>query len=268
MEYVSVTKRLSTRTALYGYIVAIAAAECMSRFAGITIGVLLDAVIVFVLLNHSILMSPAHSGAIDAPRRRQAQSFLVIALAPLLRILSVTIPVQEIPKIYWYAVAGVPILAGVTLATRLCDLSISDLAFRLRHPWTQVGIAVLGLPLSYVGFILLRPRPVTASVDWPSMLAGAVILIVFSAFTEEIIFRGLVLRVLTEAIGPSGALLSSLLFASMYIGSRSIGYVLLIGVTGLFFARCVTRTGSIWGVVASHSMFIIGVALVWPLTGV
>jgi membrane protease YdiL (CAAX protease family) len=82
--------------------------------------------------------------------------------------------------------------------------------------------------------------------------------------TEELIFRGLLQHVLIEVFGPVGLLWSTGIYASLYISSLSVAYVLFIGLVSLFFGWCVRRTGSLWGVVAAHSGVAVGMACVWP----
>jgi membrane protease YdiL (CAAX protease family) len=100
--------------------------------------------------------------------------------------------------------------------------------------------------------------------DGPHLLVGAVILTVFAASTEEVLFRGLLQHVVTDICPRSGVLWSAFLFASMYIGSLSVGYVLFMGLVGLFFGWCVRQTGSLWGVILAHGGLIVGLVCVWP----
>ena len=50
----------------------------------------------------------------------------------------------------------------------------------------------------------------------------------------------------------------------MHLGSLSPGYVLFMLLVGLFFAWCVDRTGSLWGVAVAHGFLVIGMLLVIP----
>jgi membrane protease YdiL (CAAX protease family) len=60
-------------------------------------------------------------------------------------------------------------------------------------------------------------------------------------------------------------LYSSILFATMYIGSLSLSYVIFMGLVGLFFSWCVYRTASLWGVTLAHGVMMAGMLLVWPV---
>ncbi len=244
----------STTIVVSAYIVAIGVSEIILAINGVIPGILFHAILVLALLSHYVIRE-------QAPYRRALPA---LALVPLMRILSLTMPIREVPQIYWYAMVGVPLLLAVTLTARLLDLSRNSLGLRLPSWRPQMAITSSGLPLSLAAFILLRPEPLIAGLDWRDVAIGSLILMIFTGFTEEIIFRGILQQVANEILGPAGVLCSSILFATMYIGSLSLSYMLFIGLVGLFFGWCVNRTGSIWGVVLAHSILNIGMILVWP----
>jgi len=97
------------------------------------------------------------------------------------------------------------------------------------------------------------------------LLVASVILIIFAGFTEEMIFRLMIQQTLNRIFGRFGVFLAGVLFASMYVGSLSPGYVLFIGLSGLFFGFCVECTGSIWGAAAAHGLMNVAMLIGWPL---
>jgi len=212
-----------------------------------------------------------------------------------LRILSLVMPLQEIPPIYWYAFIGAPLLVAALLTARHLGLSFASLGFSSPRWPLQIAIATSGLPLGLIAFFLVRPEPLTPSFQWRGLAIGSVILVIFVGFTEEFLFRALLLqvaprrwgrpRVLRRPMGRGGhrtgsdphdghfkkalpvdpgLFWSSAVFAIMSIGSRSFLYVLFVGLIGMFFGWCVRRTGSTWGVVAAHSALVIGALLIFP----
>jgi len=239
--------------AVPAYIAAIAVAEAVGAGIGVVPSILGHAVLISILLSQYVLT--------QVPYRRVLP---VLAIVSLLRILSFTAPIAQVPDIYWYVLVGLPLLVAVALTVSLLDFSWAQLGLR-RGPWMpQLLVASSGLPLSLAGFLLLRPRPFASMPGWREVAIGVVILLIFVGFTEEILFRGLLQHVATEVFGRTGVLCSSLLFAIMYIGSRSASYLLFIALLGLFFGWCASRTGSIWGVVLAHSFIAIGMTFVWP----
>ena len=239
-------------TSAYAGLIAIA--EAIGVLVGAVPGALGHALLVPVMLSHY---------ALDETLSRRILP--VLALAPLLRILSFVMPIEQLPQIYWYALVGVPVLIAAALTAHLLGLSWATLGLNLRARPLQPLIALSGLPLSMAAFFILRPEPLISEVDWPTIIIGAAILTIFTGFTEEFIFRGLLQHVASKALGSRAAVLySSILFAIMYTGSLSLGYVLFIALAGLFFGYCVNKSGSIWGVVLAHSIMNIGMVFIWP----
>lgn len=101
--------RTSTSTILWigMYGLAIIAVEAVVGFFDPILGAALDAVLLFVLLNNFFFSK----GTDD-------QIYLVLALLPLLRILSLVVPVVQVPQIYWYAMVGIPVLLAAGLVMR------------------------------------------------------------------------------------------------------------------------------------------------------
>ena len=94
------------------YVAAIAGAEFVVARVGVVPGLICHALILLALLDH-------YAWQRSAPYRR---ALPVLALAPLLRILSLAMPIGAVPRLYWYVLVGLPLLAGVMLAGRLLDV--------------------------------------------------------------------------------------------------------------------------------------------------
>jgi membrane protease YdiL (CAAX protease family) len=237
------------------YIAAIVLAELVGAYGSTGVGASLHGVLIVALLIH-------FSWGESAAYRRLLP---VLALAPLLRLLSLAMPAPQIPSIYWYALVGIPLLLAAGLTIRLLRLPREALGLQTHYPELQTLIAVSGLPLGLAAFTILRPQPLFGGLDWAAMLVSAVLVAFFTGFTEEFIFRGLVQAVVCEGFGAAGAIVgSSVLFAAMYIGSLSPGYVGFMAVVGLYFGFCVDKTRSLWGVAWAHSLMSIGLIVIWP----
>ena len=238
--------------ALFAFLIA--AAEAVLAFVGVVPGVALDAVILFALLN-LFLFRKGNDGEI----------YLVLALLPLLRIFSLVVPVSQVPQIYWYAMAGTPFLLALALTARFVKPRWTGLQLS-RRAWVIQGvIAVSGLPLAFAAYLILRPTPLFTRLDWQEILIGSLILILFSGFMEELVFRSMLQSVMQRTFGRYGLLISSALYASMFLGSLTPGFVMLMGLIGLLFGYTVERSGSIWGAVIAHSILSIGLILILPV---
>jgi membrane protease YdiL (CAAX protease family) len=244
------------RRVIWAYVLAIVVAEVVTVYLNAAIGVAAHALIVITLIANYIWREAA-------PYRRMLP---VLALVPLLRILGLALPSPSVPLVYWYAVVGIPILVAATLAAHLLRFSPTDLGLKGRNGLTQVVIAISGLPLGAAAYLILRPIDLIVGFDWLAILLGSAVLTVFVGFMEEFIFRGLIMRATREVFGRQAAIIcSSLLFATLYIGSLSLGYLIFIGLVGVYFAYCVDKTGSLWGVSVAHSLMIIGYIVILPV---
>ncbi len=235
------------------YLALIAGAEAIGVFIAPVPGMIAHVVLLPVLLSHYVL----------AEQKSYRRLFVALALLPLLRILSWTMPVKQLPGLYWYTLVGLPLLTAVILTTRFPDISPATMNVHA-SPWQQqIGVILSGAGLSLAAFLIARPQPLI-NLNAVEMAAGEIILILLTGLTEELIFRGLLLNAVEEIFGSGSILYSSALFAIMYVGSLSLGYVLLMGAVGLFFGWWVRRTGSIWGAALAHGLLNIGLLLVWP----
>jgi uncharacterized protein len=240
------------------YTVAIIGAEVVAVVGGVAAGTVCDAVLLGILWTHYVLASRGAARSLT-PSHPLPRALPALALLPLLRILSVTMPVRVLPQISWYALIGVPLLLGVVITARVLDLSASGLVLRVQGWWPwQPLIALSGLPLAVIALALMQPEPLIARTDVGvgPVLVSALILLIFVGCTEELVFRGVLQHVAVDVFGRAGLVWSSALFAFMYLGSLSPSYVLFMLLVGLFFAWCVDRTGSLWGVAAAHGVFI------------
>lgn len=241
------------------YIAAIAGAEIVSAFLGPHLGIICDGVLLILLLGHYLMLNSADSPGDRLATTQLGQALAVLSLLPLLRILSLTMPAKSIPEVYWNALIGVPLLIAAVLTVRLLNWRPGDIGLTLRSWWMQPLIALSGIPLSVAAYVAIRPAPPASEFEWPNAAIGAAILIIFGGFMEEFLFRGLLQRVAGEIFGRWSIVLTSLLFAMMFVGSRSAPEVALMGLIGLFFSWCVERTGSIWGVVLTHALILFGI---------
>jgi membrane protease YdiL (CAAX protease family) len=246
---------LQAAVVVRAYLSAIAAAEGMAIFVGPVAGVVCHALLIPMLLSHYMWEET----------RTYRRILPILALAPLLRLLSFAMPIRDLPPIFWYGLIGVPLLLAALLTARRLGYSAAQVGLQLRAPLAQLVIAFTGLPLSLLAFYLLRPEPVVPDANIPLLISGVILLTFFTGFLEEFIFRGLLQYAVTDIFGTAGLFYSVALFTVLYLATLSLSYILFMGLLAIFFSWCVHKTGSIWGVVVAHSIFSIGFLLIWPL---
>lgn len=252
----------SLRIIVAGYLAALVASETVGAFVDADVGLACHAAVLLVLLGVALTLT---QGEPSAERPLDAlEIFPALALVPLARILSLTMPVPDLPTIYWYAVTGAPLLLAILLTARLLGAQWTRETFRFGWSRTQGLMAASGLPFGLLSYLALGPdRPEPHLM--PSLaIVGILVLPVFTGLTEELLFRGIVQRFLTEVFGEVGLIASAGVFTVMYLGTRSAPYIVLIALLGLLFGWCVRETQSLAGVVVAHGLISIGLVLVWP----
>ncbi len=236
-----------------GYLCLIAASEVILTGDAIR-AVVMDLVLLMVFVTHAAL-------ARDQGQRR----FLtVLALAPLTRVLSLTLPLQHIPLIYWYGIIATPLVIAAALAAQIVGLDRRSIGLRLTHLPIQAAVAAFGLVLGAMEYLILRPTALISHLSWASIWIPAFILLAASGAAEEFLFRGVMQSAARSVFRRYTVIYVSLVFAALHIGYRSlVDFIFVLGV-GLIFGYIVERTGSIAGTSISHGVANIMLYLVVP----
>jgi membrane protease YdiL (CAAX protease family) len=241
------------------YFALILSAESLTMFYGVIPGAILYGVLLIVLTNLSYFLRTELG-------RRIA---LVFTLLPLLRILSLVMPVQQVAPILRYVLVGVPLLLSTMLVVRVTKLQSFRLDLTLLEWIYQIIIGASGIPLGVIAALVLKPPLDLVSIPnlfW--IFVHWIVLTLFGALTEEIIFRGLLQKVLSYSFGFFSILISSILYATMFIGTLSPATIIFFGLTGLLFSIWVRITDSLLGVIIAHSLLNIVFLLIIHLFGI
>ncbi len=220
-------------------------------------GAILDAALMTVLLGHYVWGE-------RAPHRKL---FPVLALIALLRVLSITAAVPRLPMVTWYITVGGALLIGELLTIRLVEEPWERLNLTIRRWRVDLAIAAFGVPAGLVGYLLLRPGLLMTDAGPAQVLAGMIGIVVFGAFVEALLFRGLLQSVAIETFGDEriGLVYAAAMSGVMYLGSGSLPYTIAVGAYALLLGAVILRGGSLWGAAASHGVALVGMAFVWPI---
>ncbi len=145
---------------------------------------------------------------------------------------------------------------------RAIDEPVRRLHLRIAWPVLDLVVMDAGVPLGVVGYALLRPEPLLDHPAGPELVAAALVLVVCGGLVEELIFRGLLLAVSEKLIGRRGPAIIyvAAINATLYLGSGSIAYALLIGGVGIVYGAALARGASIWSVSVSHGLLLVSMA--------
>ncbi len=239
------------------YLLLLAVAELLITFTPPITGMIMHALLLVSLLTHA-----AYSA--DPPSRAL---LLTLCLAPLIRLLSMGLPLVNLPQMSWYFLVSVPLFISCGMLIRLLRYSRADLGLRWGNLGLQGLIVLLGLALGALEYAILRPQPLIAALSWQQLVIPALILLVCTGFCEELIFRGVMQRAAYAALGRWAIIYVAAIFAVLHIGYRSFADLLLVFVVGVVFGLIVQRTGSLLGVTLAHGLTNIMLFLVMPFFG-
>ncbi len=244
------------------YLLAIVAAEVITTITAQPLwGTVCHIVILAAVIIHSA----------TASEYRYREFILSLALVPLIRIISLAMPLANIPQIMWYPIIYIPLLAAAVMVVRILGYRAGEVGLNFRLLPVQIVIGLSGFLFGVVEYFILAPEPMVIELTWQGVWLMALIFLVFTGFVEEFIFRGVLQRTAVGAFGWWGIVYVSLLFAAVHMVHYSeVGLagllidIAFVFVIALFFGWVVKKTGSLFGVSLSHGITNIILYLVAP----
>jgi membrane protease YdiL (CAAX protease family) len=242
------------RTEWLLYLAALVTAELVISLGSAALGLTLHILLMFTLLFRASF----------APLRERAL-LTALVLAPLIRIVSLALPLNGLPTTYWHVLISIPLFTACILWIRSLQLSRYQLGLRLSHGLrAQLLIGFLGYPLGGVEFLILRPTASTNASTTGAIVLLVAILLICTGFLEELIFRGILQAAALRLFGRSGLVYVSGVFAALHIGYLSLVDVVFVFGVGVLFGWLVLKTGSLLGVSIAHGMTNVLLLLVLP----
>jgi len=239
---------------IWGWLGLITLAEALVAFGAPEPGLWLHVVILLGLAAHVGLAGRAAEGRLA----------LALMLAPLIRLLSLGLPLGGVPLVLWYPIVGAPLLLAAFAVVRRAGLGRAEIGLSAGRPLVQIALAGCGMAIGAVEYLILRPPALGLPAGWAGVIAGGLALLIFTGLLEELIFRGLLQRLAPAALGAWGLTYVSLLFAVLHLGHRSLLDVIFVYVIGRAFAQLVRWGGSILGVTLAHGLANITLYILMP----
>ena len=236
------------------YLLVITIAEIVTVIIEPMWGIVCHIMVLVAVILHSALIS----------RQTHQQLLLSLALVPLVRIISLSMPLVNIPQIWRYPVIYAPLLVAAVMVARILNLRAKDIGLSLGFFPVQLVVALSGLVFGVAEYFILKPGPEIVELTWQAMWLPALIFIACTGFVEEFIFRGVMQHTALGALGWWGIVYVSLLFAILHMGFLSWIDLAFVFAVALFFGWVVKRTGSLLGVTLAHGITNIVLYLVVP----
>ena len=210
--------RLSSKTRIFpfAYILPIAIAERLIAYFQVGVGLALHGIVLFALFGHAAFLYP--SG------KETANVLVAMSLAPLVRIFSLYAPLSQFHYVQWFLILSMPLFCAIFAVIFFQHLKEWEigLAFKPKQLPLHMAIALTGPLFGFVEYLILRPEPMVESLSFRAIAAPIVILIVYTGFIEEFIFRGIIQHNAVKCFGTGwGLFFGTFLFAIMHIGNLS-----------------------------------------------
>jgi uncharacterized protein len=238
------------------YLLAVAAAEMLTS-RNPQLGLIIHA---------AILLGVLVQGAWTTDTQRRALLW-TLALVPLIRLVSLTLPLGPLPPVYWYVAIGIPLFIGSLLAARALRYSRHDLGLRLslRSLLLTFLMVPIGLILGALMYLVVEPRPLARELTLEAAWLPAVILLLCTGVVEELIFRGLLQRAAVGLFGPGlGLTYAAIVSTVLYLGYLSWPVLGLAFVIGVLFAALRQRSASLLPAILGHASVNISLFLIAP----
>ncbi len=234
--------------AILGYSVLLTIAELLTTFTDPMLGLLLHMLIMLGLLGLAARwwQHPIH------------RMLLAFVAGPLIRIMSLSLPLAGLPFIAWLLITSIPLFATVIVTMQVLQLTRRDVGLMLRPRTaalrTEIVIALSGIPLGFLEWSILRPPPLLEGLNIAQVWFPVVVIFISTGLMEELVFRGVMQKTAHELLGAIAIPLVALIFAILHIGYQSwLDFFFVFGV-GWFYGWAVQRTGSILGATISHGL--------------
>ena len=193
---------------------------------------------------------------------------LSLAMVPIIRLISLSLPLANFPLIYWYFIISIPIFVAAYMIIKQLGYSWVEMGINGRYLLWQIPIALSGFAIGYLEFLILKPDSLIKTFTWVQYVLAGLILLISTGFLEELIFRRIMQVTAVERFGRGfGIVYVAAIFGVMHIGYNSFVDVLFVFMAGLYLGWVVDKTGSIIGATLAHGIANITLFLIMPALG-
>lgn len=243
---------------LLGYVVIFSLAEFMAARVAPMTGLWFHTGLLVALFAHSVV----------ADDERESELFLAMAVLPLIRILSLSMPLWLASQTFWFPMVNIPLIIGTLIAAQQLRYTRFQLGLRmprLKELPLQMLVASSGLLIGWTERQIIQPVPLSASLEPADIIVPALSLMLFTGLSEELLFRGVLQEAAIKALTPWwGILYVSAIFGILHMGWQSSLDVIFVAVVGAYFGWVVYKTKSIFGVTLAHGIANIMLFIVLP----
>jgi membrane protease YdiL (CAAX protease family) len=218
------------------------------------------------MLVHTLIVLTAlvHAAYLSGPAARMLS---LLALAPMVRVLDLMMPQSFVEPIWRFPLVNFPLIIAVFITIRTLGLRREEVGLQLGFLPAQLLIALSGPVVGIVEHRIIQPQALAGRFEWSEILLPILILMVFTGFSEELMFRGLLQNAIISVLGPLGGITYvALIFGAFHFGWQSALDVAFVTVIAWIWGWLAWRTRSILGVCLAHGLANVWLFIIMPLT--
>lgn len=200
---------------------------------------------------------------------------IALMLAPMIRILSLVMPLYHFRLLYWFMIISIPIFITYGLYMWRLKLPFNQYGVRLperKYLWLEVLIVGIAPFFGIAEYFMLKPTLIIQSIDASSIITALLIILIGTGIMEELVFRGLLQNLSIDILGlKRGVVYIACLFAALHIGNviitnpLSVLDLALSGSVGALYGVVILKTKSVIGISLSHMVINGFLFIVCPL---
>ncbi len=197
------------------------------------------------------------------------KTYQALMLPPLLRLISLSMPVFFDTTLYSFVLIYATLAAPVAIAAFYQQLTLEKMGITLRKIWLYIPFSVLiGAGLGMGEYMVIRTDYLIPDISPLNLLKLTVVMVFFVGLVEEVIFRSFIQTRFNKLFGAwKGILLSSMLFGIMHSGYGSFDIVLYTTFVGVIIGYMFYKTRSLPLITLTHGFLNVFLFAVIPHLG-
>jgi len=192
-------------------------------------------------------------------------SLMLIGLSaiPIIQIIAYGIPYSSITMTVQFGITGFILLFYIIPALRIPEVADSKILKPPDNWLTQILIILSGAAIGYCQFYVYPQATLRFTGAFES--TAFIISLALMAFSEEVVFRGMVLSGFVKRFNfGMGIVLAALVYTSLFIPYNSIELGMTVFLTSLWFGFAALKSSGLFGVIGGHFVSSIFYYLILP----
>ena len=215
------------------------------------------------LIMHVLLLLWLAVGSVTAVAESESRLLTALMLAPLIRLVSLSMPLFRLPEQLWQGSVAISILAAAVIVMRQSGLRPSAAGLSSRQLWLQIPLGGIGFGLGVLGHAFVPPDRAPPALG-PELFVVASGMLLLAGLTEELAFRGVILALARPIWGRAAVLFVALVYTALQVGHGAAPNLALAFAIAVFFTYLVQLGRSIVGVSLAHGVANVMLFLVLP----